>query len=98
MGVAYEISRDVFKTVFCSGRKHGCGLPAAARQAQPGGGSTERFYLFIFLVVTLLYNHSLSVPLELGPHSNKLHLEHHGPPGKMRKRGRHTPVGRKRRE
>ena len=48
MGVAYEISRDVFKTVFCSGRKHGCGLPAAARQARPGGGSTERFYLFIF--------------------------------------------------
>ena len=34
---------------------------------------------FFFLVVTLLYSHSLSVPLELGPHSNKLHLEHHGP-------------------
>lgn len=33
---------------------------------------------FFFLVVTLLYSHSLSVPLELGPHSNKLHLEHHG--------------------
>ena len=77
--MAYEISRDVssFKTVFCSGGKRGCGLLAAARQARPGGGSTERF--FFFLVVTLLYSHSLSVPLELGPHSNKLHLEHHGP-------------------
>lgn len=79
MGVAYVISRDVssFKTVFRSGRKHGCGWLAAARQAWPGGGSTERFF-FLVVVVTLLYSHSLSVPLELGPHSNKLHLEHHG--------------------
>ena len=62
------------------------------------GAALSAFIYLFFLVVTLLHSLFLSVPLELGPHSNKPHLEHHGLPGKMRKRGRHTPVGRKRRE
>lgn len=43
--MAYVISRDVssFKTVFRSGRKHGCGWLAAARQAWPGGAALSAF-------------------------------------------------------
>lgn len=101
MGSAREIRGDVspFTTlssviVITSGKKHVCRSLAATWQTQPGGRSTELFPL----VVTLRFSHSLSVPLEVGPRSSELQLEYHGPTGKMRKTGRHTPVGRKRNE
>lgn len=95
MGVAYEISRDVssFKIVFCSGGKHGCGLLAAARQARPGGGSTERFFFWWSPFCTAIPS---LCPWNWAPIPTSSTWNIMGPTGKMRKRGRHTPVGRKR--
>lgn len=50
------------------------------------------------LVAAPQFSHSLSVPWELGPLSSKLHLEHRRLTGKLRKRRRHTQVGRKRKK
>ena len=101
MGLAREISGVVSPfttlssvTVITSGKKHVCGSLAVTWRTQPGGRSTELFPL----VVILRFSRSLSVPLDLGPLSSELQLEYHGPSGKTRKRGRHTPVGKKRNE